>query len=693
MKQPSRYRLGIDIGGTFTDFTLVDTENNETVGIKVPTVPAHPEQGVANGLRVLREERGLDLAQAQYFVHGMTIGLNTLLQRRGSKLALLVTEGFRDILTLQRLRLPVPYDFTSRLPEPLIPRNLVFGVRERFAADGRELEQLDRASVEQAADQAVSQGVEGIAICFLHSYRTPAHEQEAARIIAERYPQLKVCCSAELWPEMREYERACVAVANLYIQKNVEEYFGNLENILDEAGLATRPFITQSNGGIMDLRSAAAAPVKTLFSGPAAGVIGAIEACAAAKRGNLLTFDMGGTSTDVSFVADGQPTFSSASELAGFPVVLPTIDIQSIGAGGGSIAWVDAGGLLKVGPESAGSDPGPACYGKSTLPTLTDAFLTCGYLNPAHFAAGRMALDAERSGAAIAPIAERIGKTVDETADAMVQVAAASMYAELSGIMEQKGFDPRELDIVAYGGGGPVMANIVAEEIHARGVVVPRRPGTLCAQGALSADFVYDATSNTQLFLDEATPEEIESQLVALEKQARAWLSAQNAAVLENAPVSVAFFADAHYDGQAYQLPIAVDRAALQQRGCAALVDAFNAEHQRLYGHAEAQARVELVRLSARIVAETPAFAEDAAPAAQGGRPSDPRPVSTRVIRYNGNRHVACVFDRATLSAGQRIIGPAIVEQDDTTTLILPNWVATCDDHLNLIITPSARNL
>lgn len=693
MKQPSRYRLGIDIGGTFTDFTLVDTENNETVGIKVPTVPAHPEQGVANGLRVLREERGLDLAQAQYFVHGMTIGLNTLLQRRGSKLALLVTEGFRDILTLQRLRLPIPYDFTSRLPEPLIPRNLVFGVRERFAADGHELEPLDRASVEQAADQAVSQGVEGIAICFLHSYRTPAHEQEAARIIAERYPQLKVCCSAELWPEMREYERACVAVANLYIQKNVEEYFGNLENILDEAGLATRPFITQSNGGIMDLRSAAAAPVKTLFSGPAAGVIGAIEACAAAKRGNLLTFDMGGTSTDVSFVADGQPTFSSASELAGFPVVLPTIDIQSIGAGGGSIAWVDAGGLLKVGPESAGSDPGPACYGKSTLPTLTDAFLTCGYLNPAHFAAGRMALDAERSGAAIAPIAERIGKTVDETADAMVQVAAASMYAELSGIMEQKGFDPRELDIVAYGGGGPVMANIVAEEIHARGVVVPRRPGTLCAQGALSADFVYDATSNTQLFLDEATPEEIESQLVALEKQARAWLSAQNAAVLENAPVSVAFFADAHYDGQAYQLPIAVDRAALQQRGCAALVDAFNAEHQRLYGHAEAQARVELVRLSARIVAETPAFAEDAAPAAQGGRPSDPRPVSTRVIRYNGNRHVACVFDRATLSAGQRIIGPAIVEQDDTTTLILPNWVATCDDRLNLIITPSARNL
>lgn len=692
MKQPSRYRLGIDIGGTFTDFTLVDTQAGTTTGIKVPTVPAHPEQGVANGLAVLRDERGLDLAEAQYFVHGMTIGLNTLLQRRGSKLALLVTEGFRDLLTLQRLRLPVPYDFTSRLPEPLVPRNLVFGVRERFAADGREVAPLDRASVEQAAEQAVSQGAEGISICFLHSYRTPQHEQEAARIIAELHPQLRVCCSSELWPEVREYERACVAVANLYIQKNVEEYFGNLERILDEAGLTTRPFITQSNGGIMDLRSAAAAPVKTLFSGPAAGVIGAIEACGDAARGNLLTFDMGGTSTDVSFVADGQPTFSSASELAGFPVVLPTIDIQSISAGGGSIAWVDAGGLLKVGPESAGSDPGPACYGKSTLPTLTDAFLTCGYLNPANFAAGRMALDADRSNTAIAPVAAQIGKTVDETADAMVQVAAASMYAELSGIMEQKGFDPRDMYVVAYGGGGPVMANIVAEEIHARGVLVPRRPGTLCAQGALSADFVYDATSNVQLFLDESTPDQVERELANLEGQARDWLASQNAAVLEGAPVRVNFFADAHYDGQAYQLPIAVDRDALRTTGCGVLADAFNAEHARLYGHAEPQARVELVHLSARIVAQTPAFA-DAARVAPAAASSVPRPVSTRVIRHNGLCHVASVFSRDTLAPGHRICGPAIVEQDDTTTLVLPNWTATCDDNLNLIIAPNARNL
>ncbi len=707
MSQPSRYRLGIDIGGTFTDFTLIDAETESTTSLKVPTVASHPERGIENGLRILRDEQGFDLAEAQYFVHGMTIGLNTLLQRRGSKLALLVTEGFRDILTLQRLRLPVPYDLTSRLPEPLVPRNLVFGIRERLDATGRELTALDRASVENAADQAAAEGVEGIAICFLHSYRDPAHEIEAARIIAERHPQLKVCCSSELWPEMREYERACVASTNLYIQKNVEEYFGNLERILDNEGLATRPFITQSNGGIQDLRSAAAAPVKTLFSGPAAGVIGAIETCTAAGRENLLTFDMGGTSTDVSFVTGGKPTFTSQSELAKIPVVIPAIDIQSIGAGGGSIAWIDAGGLLKVGPESAGSDPGPACYGKSELPTLTDAFLTCGYLNPNHFAAGRMPLDEKRSRDAIAPLAAQLGKSIEEVADAMIRIAAANMYAELSNIMEQKGFDPRELDVVAFGGGGPVMANIVADEINARGVFVPQRPGTLCAQGALSANFVYDATANVQMTLDESAPARIDDELGNLESEARAWLDGQEAAVLENAAVKVTFFADAHYDGQAYQLPIPVDRSTLKARGYAALAEAFNEKHAHLYGHAEPGATVKIARLSARIVAKPPeldkgreggegnpgAISSSASPSATSGATASVKPVSTRSIRHNGTLQNASVFDRDTLAPGDRIEGPAVIEQDDTTTLVLPNWFATCDNNRNLIIERNERAL
>lgn len=703
MSQPSRYRLGIDIGGTFTDFTLVDAEEGSTTSLKVPTVPAHPERGIENGLRILRDEQGFDLAEAQYFVHGMTIGLNTLLQRRGSKIALLVTEGFRDMLTLQRLRLPVPYDLASRLPEPLVPRNLVFGIQERLDASGRELTPLDRASVEKAADQAILEGVEGVAICFLHSYRDPVHEIEAARVIAERYPQLKTCCSSELWPEMREYERACIATTNLYIQKNVEEYFSNLERILNNEGLVTRPFITQSNGGIQDLRSAAAAPVKTLFSGPAAGVIGAVEICAAAGRRNLLTFDMGGTSTDVSFVMDCKPTLSSASELAGIPVVMPAIDIQSIGAGGGSIAWIDAGGLLKVGPESAGSDPGPACYGKSMLPTLTDAFLVCGYLNPCHFAAGRMPLDEKRSRDAIAPLAAQLGKSTEETADAMVQIAAANMYAELSNIMEQKGFDPRDLDIVAFGGGGPVVANIVAEEINAHGIFVPQRPGTLCAQGALSADFAYDATSNVQLALNESAPDRIDNELANLESRARAWLAEQNATVLEGAKVAVEFFADAHYDGQAYQLSIPVNRPALKTHGCAALVAAFNEKHARLYGHAEPRATVRIARLSARITAKPPELAgscvngrrAEGAASPSGNSRDLPTAISqsTRTIRYNGVMQEAYVFDRDTLAPGDRVSGPAVIEQDDTTTLVLPNWFATCDENRNLIIAQSAREL
>lgn len=363
-----RYRLGIDIGGTFTDFTLVDVEQGTSLGIKTPTVPAAPEEGIRNGLGILKREHGLDLGQVQYFVHGTTIGLNTLLQRRGSKIALFVTEGFRDILTMQRMRLPVPYDLNSRLPEPLIPRSFVYGIPERFRADGSEAAPLDLAALGEAVDDAAARGVEGIAVCFLHSYQTPAHEKQAVARITERHPELKACRSSELWAEMREYERACVAVVNLYIQKNVETYFENLKGILAEEGLVTRPFITQSNGGIMNLESAAAAPVKTLFSGPAAGVIGAIHEAAKAGKRDLLTFDMGGTSTDISVVKEGSPTYSNAAQLAGFPIVLPTIDIESVGAGGGSIGWIDRSGYSRWVPSRPGPTPARRAMAKASCP-------------------------------------------------------------------------------------------------------------------------------------------------------------------------------------------------------------------------------------------------------------------------------------------------------------------------------------
>ena len=683
MPDRKKYRLGIDIGGTFTDFTLFNMTDRTSVGVKTPTVPAAPERGVGNGLAILKKEYGLDPADIDYFVHGMTIGLNTLLMRKGAKIALFVTEGFRDVLTMQRLRLPIPYDFHSRLPEPLVPRSLTFGIPGRLLADGSEYAPLDLDAVDAAADRAAEAGAEGIAICFLHSYENPAHEAAAARRVQERHPELKVCTSSELWPEIREYERTCIAVINLYIQKNVETYFSNLKALLEGEGLQVRPFITQSNGGIMNLESAAAAPIKTLFSGPAAGVIGAIREAGRSGEKNLLTFDMGGTSTDISVVIDGEPTFSQGSELAGFPIVIPTIDIESIGAGGGSIAWMDRGGLLKVGPESAGSDPGPACYGKSELPTMTDAFLLCGYLNADRFAAGRLHLDPARSEKAIGKLAEQFGKDVRTLADEIVQVSIANMYAELSNIMEQKGFDPRELSVVAYGGGGPVTANFVAEEIHAKNVFVPNRPGTLCAMGALSDDFLYVAVLPDHALVSTASAAELKKKYETLRAQAEAWLRDQNTRITDGGTKTVRYLADARYSGQSYEIQIPVTEEMLSGTDCTPIARAFNAQHEKQYGHSELTADVELVNLRARITACTP---ELPAAVLEAGAAGPAAPDETREIFLRGKAWQAGVFFRKNLRAGHIVPGPAIVEQDDTTVLILPDWHGVCDAQGNMTL-------
>lgn len=681
MAQDKYYRLGIDIGGTFTDFTLFDKRDNSTIGIKSPTVPEKPEEGIRRGIQILKKEYGFDPARIEYFVHGMTIGLNTLLMRKGSKLALFVTEGFRDILTFQRMRLPIPFDIHSHLPQPLIERNLVYGIPERVAASGKVIKEIDMNALDKAVQSAMEQGVEGIAICFLHSYRNPVHEIEVKEYLEKKYPQIKTSCSGVLWPQIREYERACISIVNLYIQKNVKTYFEDLKSMLIEEGITIDPFITQSNGGIMDLDSAAAAPIKTLFSGPAAGVIGAVRAAEVSGEKNLLTFDVGGTSTDVSVVIDGRPTFTQNSQFAGIPVNVPTIDIISIGAGGGSIGWIDKSGLLKLGPESAGSDPGPACYGKSDLATMTDAFLLCGYLNPDNFAAGRMSLGRDLSKKAVGKIAKKLSQDERKTADQMIQVAISNMYVELCNVMEQKGFDPREFTVTAYGGGGPVTANFIAEEMHAKNVLVPRKPGTLCALGALTADFAYDAVSPEDFFASSATSEVLKVKLHMLKEKAENWLSAQKTTILDNAPLRISYIADARYAGQVYELSFELTDEIIN-KGCNHLSEAFHKTHEIQYGHADRNVPVQITALRCRIEAVTPKL-----PDIEIEEGTEVRPAGNRSILIKGVEYNADVYNRTELKAGSRVQGPAIIEQDDTTTLILPGWTGRSDIAGNLIIT------
>ncbi|SEO10676.1 N-methylhydantoinase A [Terribacillus saccharophilus] len=679
------YELGIDIGGTFTDLTLKEIDGSGIWNVKTPTVPKDPASGISNGLQLLKE-KGIDLTKISYFVHGMTIGLNTLLQRNGARIGLFVTEGFRDILSIQRLRLPVPYDLHSRLPESLIERQHVYPIKERMQADGEAFTSLDMNDVDQAIDQAVEAGLEGLVVSFLHSYRNSAHELQVVERIKERAPHLYVEASSSIWTEMREYERTVIAAMNVYIQPNVKRYFETLVERLEQEGIQAKPFITQSNGGLMEIHAAADQPVKTLFSGPAAGVMGAVQAADASGIDNVITFDVGGTSADISLIEGGEILYTQTNELGGLPTILPSVAIYSIGAGGGSLAWIDKGGILKVGPLSAGSDPGPACYGRGEEPALTDAFLLSGYLNSASFAGGNVGLNQDRSAAAFQKIADHLQSNVLEAADQSIQVAVANMFTELSNVLEQHGIDPNDFSLMAFGGAGPVLANMVAEEIQAKQVIIPANPGNLCAQGSLAADFVYDAITSRQVLLIEMDKAEWSTIFTAMEQEATDWLNRQQVdAFLQSTQLHHTI--DARYKGQAFELEVPFQLDWLEADPSLKLAEIFHAQHERLYGHSDPNASIELMNFKVRIVGETAANSH--ATAVLNDKSLEP---GERSVRINGQTYSAAIVDRTVLQPGMEIQGPAIIEQQDTTTVVLPSWKAKTDEAGNLLLERKEMN-
>nr|WP_244444974.1 hydantoinase/oxoprolinase family protein [Oceanobacillus jeddahense] len=679
------YELGIDIGGTFTDLTLKEIDGSGIWNEKTPTVPKDPASGITNGLQLFKK-KGIDLTKISYFVHGMTIGLNTLLQRNGTKIGLLVTTGFRDILSIQRLRLPIPYDLHSRLPDSLIERKHVYPIKERMQADGQVFTSLDMNDVDQAIDQAIEAGLEGLVVSFLHSYRNPAHELQVVERIKERAPHLYVEASSSIWTEVREYERTVIAAMNVYIQPNVKRYLETLVEHLEQEGIKAKPFITQSNGGLMEIHAAAEHPVKTLFSGPAAGVMGAVQEANASGVDNVITFDIGGTSADISLIEGGEILYTQTNELGGLPTILPSVAIYSIGAGGGSLAWIDKGGLLKVGPLSAGSDPGPACYGRGEEPALTDAFLLSGYLNSALFAGGSVGLDQNRSALAFQKIADYLGNDVLEAADQTIQVAVANMFTELSNVLEQHGIDPGDFSLMAFGGAGPVLANMVAEEIQAKQVIIPANPGNLCAQGALSANFVYDAITSRQVLLNEMDKSEWREIFAAMEQEATDWLDRQQVdTFLESTQLYHTI--DARYKGQAFELEIPFHLDWLKADPSLKLAEIFHEQHKRLYGHSDPNASIELMNFKVRIVGET--ATNNHVGIVLNKHSMEP---TERTVRINGQVYTAAIVDRTLLRPGMEIQGPAIIEQQDTTTLVLPNWKAKLDEAGNLLLKRKEMN-
>lgn len=676
------YRLGIDIGGTFTDLVLMDEESGETLSFKTASVPNDPAQAVLNGIELLHKEHGIEPGSIGYFVHGTTLGLNTVIQRTGASTGLLVTKGFRDILEIGRLRLSDPTNFYVEKTKPLVARQNVGEIDERIGVDGRVHRALDLVTAEETVQRLVDQGVESLAICFMHSYRNDAHEVALAAHIRERFPQLYVSTSSEIWPQQREYERALVTVINAYIGGQLSRYFERLHDGMSHIGVKATLLTTKSNGGIMTASAGAERPVETLLSGPASGAMGALQTGRIAGYDKIVGFDMGGTSVDIAIV-DGDILYSTESQVGDFPVIMPTVDISSIGAGGGSIAWLDASGVLKVGPRSAGAVPGPAAYGRGgALPTVTDAYVRIGLYSPGRKLGGGLVLDHGLAERALATLAEPLGLDTGEVASGILDVTTANMYAQFMPLMARKGIDPREFSLLAYGGAGPGHAFLLAREVGSARVIVPRSPGTLCALGSLVTDLRRDFIRTVAVDILHREGDGLERELAGLTQQAHDWLSSQDTAIAQH---RVETSADMRYRGQSFDLTVPFDSLDADK-----LLHGFHQQYERIYGFSDPKAAVEItnLRVAAIGVTKKPKQSfEFAATANKHARKAAPVRIGNLI---EDRRSVSAGFyDRASLVTGDWFEGPAVVEAADTTVYVPGGFTVYVDAWDNLIGEPT----
>jgi N-methylhydantoinase A len=671
-------RLGADIGGTFTDFVLSDATGQTLLSFKTPSTPSDPARAIRDGIEQMVELYDVEPGAVEYFVHGTTLGVNTLIQRTGSTTGLLVTKGFRDVLEIGRLRLPDPTNYFVEKTPPLAARRRVCEIDERMLASGDVLTPLDTDEVHRAVEELLALGTEALAVCFMHSYRNPAHEQQAVEYIRATFPGLYVCGSSEIWPQQREYERALVAVINAFIGRRMDEYFERLDGHVTELGMLAPILTTKSNGGIMTGASAREVPVETLLSGPAAGVIGAMYVGRLSGHQSLIAFDMGGTSADVA-VIDRDVLYSTESSVGDFPILIPAVDVSSIGAGGGSIAWIDALGILHVGPRSAGADPGPACYGRGgTEPAVTDAYVQLGMIRPETFLGGRLVLDPALAERALAQLGEPLGLDASGAAAGVLEVTTANMQAQLMPLMARRGIDPRDFAMLAYGGAGPTHALLLAREIGVSRVIVPPSPGTLCALGSLVADIKRDSIKTLYAAADELSPEVLEAEFRTLETDARDWLEAQHAPVESTVLLRSA---DMRYKGQSFDMTVPLPGALGPDTSMDAVRDPFHSAYERVYGFADEAAPVEVINLRVTVVGTTPKPRLSPPPTTSSAAPRR----EERTVYEDRRELRAAVYARADLSAGATFAGPAIVEAADTTVYVPDGFAVHVDEWANLI--------
>ena len=696
-----QFRLGVDIGGTFTDAILLNESTGEVRIGKVPSTPSDPSVGFLNVVDRMLGDASVKPEWVRYVVHGTTVATNAIIEGNLAKTAFITTDGFRDLLEIQTGIRPVLYDLQFEKIKPLVPRYLCYGVPERLDFRGHVLVPLDEDAVYGVVEQLAREGVESVAVCLLHSYINPEHERSIGEILKDELPTTLFSLSSDVAPEFREYFRASTTVINAAIRPVVSRYLGNIQSRVRGSGVTGELLVMQSSGGVLTFESAIDRPVFMVESGPAAGVIAASNLGNTLGHENVISFDMGGTTAKAGLIENGTPRVTKEYEVggtaaatehgsrgSGYPIRTPVIDLVEIGAGGGSIAWIDSGGILRVGPRSAGADPGPVCYGQGgTEPTITDANLVLGRISPDYFLGGEMGLDVDMARRAIREkCAEPLNMAVEDVALGIVEIANSAMVGALRQVSIQRGYDPRDFLLVAFGGAGPVHANRLADELEMPSVLIPTSPGTTSAMGLLVTDIKHDYSVALIERADQLDLRAVGSEFARMKSEGETALASEDVA---SESMRFVYQADTRYVGQSYELTITLPEGGLKSEQLAGVLEQFHNEHERAYGFKADDEPVEFValRLSAIGVIAKPRSREvdvggiDSTSAIKGAR-------SVYFAERGG--YIECpIYDRYGLRAGDGIDGPAVVEEVDSTVVVHPGYRSVVDEYGNLFLSVS----
>ena len=686
-------RLAIDVGGTFVDFVKFDDQTGTVTIEKVPSSGQLAERFM-EGV----DKFGLELRDVETIVHGSTLVINTIVQETGAKVGLITTAGFRDVLELGRGNRPEIYNLFYKQPTPLVPRYLRFEVPERLDHSGGVLTPLDEAAARAAVETLIKEEVDAIAVCFLHAFTNPAHEQRMKAIIQELFPHGTVSISSDIVREWREFERTSTTVINAYTQPQVDRYLSDLEARLSEEEFDGQFNVMQSSGGVIDAMAAKAAPVRMIQSGPAGGVIGATGLGAALGTRNLLSADVGGTTFDVALIVDGTPLEKSSEMINRRPILQPTLDIVSIGAGGGSIAWIDPEGGLRIGPHSAQADPGPICFGLGgTEPTVTDAQVVLGYLDPHYYLGQRMTLDKAAAAAALdEKIARPLGLSIIEAADGIIRLTNMNMALAMRQMTIERGYDPRDFSFVCFGGGGGLFISALLAELEMKEGIVPLNPAIFSAWGLLNADFREDFNQTTVFALEGLSGGALAKRFQGLLESEQLTVNSKQLTVIGNRLVvddstnqlsnkpTLQLFCDCRYIGQEHTVTVPVLEQDLTAPDLSTLKSRFDAAHQHAYAHALPHHPAEVVNLRLRQVGLTPK--PQLTPLPQSEEPVGHAQKGEREVYFRSGPAVCPVYDRSQLGPGHSFPGPAIVEEWTSTILIRPGQMATVDAYGNIVI-------